>query len=191
MCTWGSLPAYFMAILLSYSLSKGHFDHLLKYFNHITWLTTFVVFSWCAQNGPILTNTLSLIPPQWNFLYIVGIRFVVLLEMLVFMVYLHIWGLKRKQDARRLVADALRAESSDNNANLDASGQRSEVKAEAKGTYSFLKSLSRASFAIYLSNYYFIRSDFFIERGVFHNSLYGLVSCSPQLTCQLTNCFCF
>jgi len=46
---------------------------------------------------------------------------------------------------------------------------------EGGGSYSFTKGLVRLSFSIYLSNYYYIRTDFFSERTFFYNTLYALI----------------
>lgn len=57
--------------------------------------------------------------------------------------------------------------------NIDGS---SIVKLEPGERYSVLKAFFRLSFAIYMSNYLFIRTDFFTERNIFYNSLYVYVS---------------
>ena len=49
-------------------------------------------------------------------------------------------------------------------------------KNDEGGSYSLSKGLVRLSFSIYLSNYYYIRTDFFSERTFFYNTLYALVS---------------
>lgn len=45
-----------------------------------------------------------------------------------------------------------------------------------KGSYSIWKGVLRLGFAIYLSNYYYIRTDYFTERGLLQNTLYNYVS---------------
>ena len=67
----------------------------------------------------------------------------------------------------------------DMNANVEPTDTEFVSKEKSsKNTFSFTKGLTRLSFSVYLSNYLFVRTSFFIRRAPFYNDLFHLVSCS-------------
>jgi len=96
MSTWGAFPSYFFGILMSYSISLGHWRKYAKNVNHIFWLGSFLMMGNIIQYMPILHNTLNILGKAWIPLYIIGVRNLVLVQMALFLIYVSLINDKGK-----------------------------------------------------------------------------------------------
>lgn len=81
-------------------------------------------------------------------------------------------------------------DSLDSTESIDSSSKnlinnKSTTKSTDHGYYSLLKAFFRCSFAIYMVNYTYIRTDFFVSRNPFYTSLYAYVSILGCSTSQI------
>ncbi|KAI1298483.1 hypothetical protein HDE_04185 [Halotydeus destructor] len=142
-----------------------------KNLNHYYWVSAALITGWTQQYAPILSNSFDILTPAWTPFYIVGVRVIVIIQMSIFLVYLSLWD----ESVKLQKADKLK-ETSESSTPTDSAvnGTSSNVD-QTQGYYSASKAFLRLSFSIYLSNYYFIRSDFFTERTLFYNTFLSFV----------------
>ena len=162
MATSNYVPSYFMGILTGYIVYQGWTKKIAS--NHLLMFSVIGILAMAVQHSTILTNTLQIITPDLVPYYIVICRIIVAVECSFTLIWIsHFDG-----DGRPPAEEKSPSE----NAKVQASKQVNEED----GYYSYVKGILRSTFAIYMVNYTYIRTDFFISRNVFYTSIYVLVS---------------
>lgn len=201
MATSSYLPSYFTAMLAAYYIEKGVWKHLAKVaqtisgffwitvtdifdifslqtMKHYQWIIPIAICNLTIQFSPAMTNHFDIVPPFLYPVFIVANRLIVAIEMVLVFIYISLLEEKNK-----LNPPAKKTDENNNNysttpeAIADCNNDGAAiVKLVGTERYSVLKCFFRLSFAIYMSNYLYIRTDFFTERNIFYNSLYVYVS---------------
>jgi len=176
MATSGYLFIYFSAMLAAYAVCSGALDPYAKKVNHVFWLSGLIITANIAQYAPIISNsTLQIIGTDSIPLFVVTVRIVVAIELIFMCIYLSLldMGVKNKEkeeESRKGLGNNDLKSIRNNNEDND------QEKSSPKKHFSVVKAIFRLSFAIYMSNYLFIRTDFYTSRMVFYTSLWVYVS---------------
>jgi hypothetical protein len=175
---------YFLGVLIAYFLRQGFVLHIKSIKDHIFWIGVIWLSLTLAEATPALHNTFDLIPQSMVPYYIVLNRacFTTAIAFLVlYAASVTDTGLFKPKDSRNKTdnqeietppsaCDATPADDTDGISRLKCLG----IAVKDAFLSPFANAITRLSFSVFLSNYWFIRSDFFYSRTLFENDFYPL-----------------
>lgn len=160
MKTYVYMPAFFIGILLAAAVRTGRTLDISDRRKMYAYLFVWYVANSAAMLAPSLWNSYHLFPPELVGVYVVALKILFIASYVLLTLVLHSYSQERKQRAK------LNATHESNN-NEPAAEQNDNATAEA-GHWNLFKGLCRLSFALYISNYLFIRTDFFTSRVIYY-----------------------
>lgn len=153
----------------------------IQWKDHAPWLWSMFFFMSSNDLIKMFYNSFKIIPQSWSFLVILWNRNAQTLGVIVIVVYLLNLGPENKNNKNN--------KSTDHNNNRLQEDDNSSTAEPPKEEYSFFKALSKLSFALYMSNYLYIRTEFFTRRSLFPNHYFLIVSIIQGSLITLTNPF--
>lgn len=174
MATSSYIPSYFCCILTGYTIHLGVWKRFSKNINHLMWFMVISVTHLMSAFSPILTNTLNILPEHLNPIFIVTVRTLVMIQAALILIYFSLTS-DSNDDVKRKDDQEVKSGSSDVEKVEQLSYLDQIIRLNDHESYSVLKAFLRLSFAIYMSNYLYIRTDFMTERNLFHTSIYVLI----------------
>ena len=152
------LPSYFTGFLFAYGHVHNLFPNRVSgLLGHLKWLMAISVIQNVQTCIAIAYNSYQLIPHSMSFVVVVLTRTLQMISFLVIFVYVmtfkSFW-----QESRR----------------------KSETASPEAGvapvqTFNLLKGICRLSFAVYMSNYLYIRTEYFTRRFLMHNHVFWIM----------------
>lgn len=172
---------YFLGVLIAYFLKQGFVLKINSAKEHVFWIGLIGLSMILAETSPALHNTFDVIPQSLVPYYIVFNRACFTATITFLVVYaasVTDTGLfKAKTKAKKTDSDKNEEVLTTPSEVIDDTDGFSRIKDLCIGMQDaflsrFATALTRLSFAIFVSNYWFIRSDFFYSRTTFENDYY-------------------
>jgi hypothetical protein len=156
------LPAYFMGILIANRhISNPHPKVKTGWLEHIKAIGCICLCQWTQTSVAVAYNVFKFIPPSMSYVVIILTRSLQMFSVaLIFeyaMTFKSAWEQNRKQEQK--IHDA------QNNGIADA---------KSKESFSLFRGICRLSFSVYMSNYLYIRTEYFTRRFLMPNHLFWI-----------------
>ena len=159
------IPSYFGCILIGYTIQIGVWNKFRQDVNHALWISLIAVPHLMAAFSPVLTHTWNILPPEFNPLYILTCRLLIMIQSAFLLIYFYICD---------PIEDQHRPHRSPSKLEETKAESYPIIELKENESYSISKGFIRCCFSIYMSNYLYIRTDFFTERNLFYSSIYAL-----------------
>lgn len=211
MSPFGFMTNYFLGLLIAHLTSTGLLIFKLKSaLDHAIWVSAVFISLWIAEMLPAIYNSFNLLPESFIPYYLVVNRAAFTLSITILVIYSAsvVKGPSKSDNKSKSNGESKEPSKLDVNNNeqvnegtkllkkpklfsIETHGFM-RLKQLSRGIGSFFFSrlgaiITRLSFAIFLSNYFYIRLDFFTSRYTFENTVFALVSIAQMTIWVLQN----